>query len=294
MFAPATDRAARFTYPVLPSSRRWDGRVEAAVGAFVVVNADGWIVTAAHVFSVGLQAETDRPKIDEFRAKVDATKADAKLPLAKKNQELRRLERSADPNWITAVSYVWGRPGLVVGDLTVIPEADIAVGRLDPFPQEMAANLPVLKNPTVNFDPATSLCRLGFPFHKTSASYDPATNTFNLSGTSLPTLFPIDGIFTRTLDGGRTSDGKHPLLFVETSSPGLLGQSGGPIYDSRARVWAVQSRTAHVPLGFNPTTDVGGKKTVVPQFMNLGVGVHAQTVISILADLGVSHEVSPD
>jgi len=35
-------------------------------------------------------------------------------------------------------------------------------------------------------------------------------------------------------------------------------------------------------------------KTQVPQFINLGLAVHAGTLIEILADAGIAHEVSPD
>ena len=59
-------------------------------------------------------------------------------------------------------------------------------------------------------------------------------------------------------------------------------------------MWGIQSRTAHLALGFNPEAEIAGVKTQVPQFINLGLAVHAGTLIEILADAGIAHEVSPD
>ena len=50
MFADACERAARFTRPVIISTRQADGKVTAGCGAFVVLNEDGWIFTAGHIF----------------------------------------------------------------------------------------------------------------------------------------------------------------------------------------------------------------------------------------------------
>ncbi len=48
MFARAYDLAKSFTIPVTVSMRFYDGTVECGVGAAIVVNDEGWIITAAH------------------------------------------------------------------------------------------------------------------------------------------------------------------------------------------------------------------------------------------------------
>jgi hypothetical protein len=157
----------------------------------------------------------------------------------------------------------------------------------------MATQYPILKLPTENFDRGRSLCRLGFPFVEVTSTYDEANNSFAFANAQL-VFFPNEGIFTRGRDAGRTPDGKHPVLFVETSSPGLRGQSGGPIFDADGRIWAIQSSTTHIALGFNPTITVNGRQTVEHQFINLGIGIHAATIVSVLDDLGVAYQVSAD
>ena len=50
MFAKAVGIASQFTRPVILSRLFYDKSVESGMGAFVVVNDEGWIITAAHVF----------------------------------------------------------------------------------------------------------------------------------------------------------------------------------------------------------------------------------------------------
>jgi hypothetical protein len=71
-------------------------------------------------------------------------------------------------------------------------------------------------------------------------------------------------------------------------SPGPLGQSGGPIFDVDGRVWGIQVRTHHIPLGFDPEVEVGGRQAVEHQFMNVRVGASSQTVVAFLGHIGVS------
>ena len=114
----------------------------------------------------------------------------------------------------------------------------------------MATEYPVLKLPTSGFDRGRSLCRLGFPFVEVTSTYDEANNSFAFANAQL-VFFPNEGIFTRILDAGRTPDGKHPVMFVETSSPGLRGQSGGPIFDSDVEFG--RFRAAPRTLPYRPT-----------------------------------------
>ncbi len=111
-------------------------------------------------------------------------------------------------------------------------------------------------------------------------------------------LFPIEGMFTRVViapmpemeNGGGGSSGK----FIETSSPGLVGQSGGPIVDSEGAVWALQSHTRHYPLGFSPPIPGQGKNPAAKehQFMNVGLGVHAEIILNLLKQRDVEHQVA--
>jgi hypothetical protein len=81
------------------------------------------------------------------------------------------------------------------------------------------------------------------------------------------------------------------MLYVETSSPGLRGQSGGPIYDREGKLYAMQVQTAHMPLGFQPTAEYDGKRVIENQFINIGNGVHVKTIIAMLKDRNIRFQV---
>jgi hypothetical protein len=38
------------------------------------------------------------------------------------------------------------------------------------------------------------------------------------------------------------------VKFIETSTPGLRGQSGGPLFDAKGEIWGIQSRTNFLEL----------------------------------------------
>lgn len=130
-----------------------------------------------------------------------------------------------------------------------------------------------------------------------SPTFDEATSNFALppDQTSLA-LFPIEGIFTRILNitaqGGGAGNYPFPLMFVETSTPGLRGQSGGPTFDWDGAIWAIQSQTRHLPLGFSPEIKHGGTAQKEHQFLNVGMGVHVETVLGFLNQKGVKHQVA--
>ncbi len=105
-------------------------------------------------------------------------------------------------------------------------------------------------------------------------------------------LFPLEGMFTRELilpTALGVSPPPFPLKMIETSSPGLRGQSGGPIFDLDGTIWAIQSMTAHLELGFTPRVQGVG---VEHQFLNVGMGVHVETILGLLNEAGVSYEVT--
>src|SRR5690606_19258234 len=138
--------------------------------------------------------------------------------------------------------------------------------------------------------PGTSLCRLGYPFHAAMADYDEDNDMFRLAPNTLPIpRFPIEGIYTRAIITDQQYTPEHRLKFIETSSPGLRGQSGGPIFDKHGTVWGIQSHTTSLDLGFKPTVKDGKRDIVENQFLNVGVGTHPEVIVTMLNKLGVSY-----
>jgi hypothetical protein len=291
MFAQAYQIASGYTYPVVSTQKHLSGEVSSSLGSFVVLNPEGWIFSVAHILSDFQAFMNHKAELEAYERRKDEIEASTRLSAKQKRNRANRLNRDAE--WITHQSYWWGRDDWHVVDITANTEADIFIGRIEDFDPGSVSNYPVIKNPE-NLPCGTSLCKLGFPFHNVAASFNEGTGQFELAPGTLPIpRFPIDGILTRQIRTDRTfGRGNYPVSFLETSSPGLRGQSGGPIFDTKGTLWAIQSRTHHLSLGFSPKVDRNGREVEENQFLNVGVGIHPEVIINALTDLGISFEMS--
>jgi S1-C subfamily serine protease len=290
MFANAYNEASVFTYPLIISMRFFDKTVECSLGCFVIINPEGWIVTAAHLLTPFLAFQQHSKEIAEYNKHVLAIEQDQRLWAWRKRKRIKRLK--SNPKWITNHSFWWGSDGTKVQELKVLPEADLAVGRIESFDSKAVSTYPILKN-TSSLPHGTSLCKLGFPFYQIKATFDEESKLFRLPSGTLPVpRFPIEGIYTRNLIKGKSKDGKYEIKFLETSSPGLKGQSGGPIFDVKGTLWGIQSRTTHYPLGFSPKIKKNGREIEENQFLNVGVGIHPEVLLAFLRDNGIKFEAS--
>ena len=289
MFVRAFRLASAFTRPVVISTRTVRGDCRGSVAACTVVNRDGWVLTAAHVLGLLRRLEDEASRFRAWRAEVrDLERATASYDTARK-RKLRHIERPA-PDSARACSAWWGADGAVLKDVRLAPASDLALGRLEPFDPAGVAHYPAFKAPGPDYAPGRFLCRLGFPFHEISPGWDEAQGAFVLPPEAFPIpFFPIEGMLTRFLSApppGAEADAE-PGTYVETSSPGLQGQSGGPLFDADGAVWAIQSHTRHLPLGFRPRAP-GDRGPAAQQFLNVGVGVHAEAVLALLEEAGVA------
>ena len=278
MFAEACEKAMKFTRPVIISSRTYDGRTISGCATFFIINRDGWALTAGHIFSSNIQFKEDRKKIDDYEKRRTS------------EPELR-----PDPNWITNSSFWWGWDNVRVSEAYINMEIDIAVCKLEGFRPDLISVYPVFKDPS-KMRPGTSLCRTGFPFVKDATEFEESTGNFRIRKGILPmAFFPNEGIHTRNIFAGRSRDGNYEKLFVETSSPGIKGQSGGPIFDRNGNIAGMQVFTEHFELDFRPSAVNSKGETVVEnQFMNIGVGVHVKTIMAILDSKGIKYDIEGD
>ena len=289
MFQGAIKKARQYTLPVVVSHRRQDSTTGSSIGAFIVLNEDGWILTAGHIVSLIQKFAQELNAYNDYTAQMASLGADGKLTRAERKKKIKSFPKPP-VNPVTNFSPWWGKDGWRVNSFRLNQLADVAIGQIIGFDKTRVNTYPVFKNPAVNFDVGENLCKLGFPFHRIEPTFVEATNMFQLPQGALPIpFFPIDGIFTRTTI---IKNGTASAEFVETSSPGLRGQSGGPTFDAQGRVWAMQSRTVHYPLGFSP--EVPNHRNREHQFLNSGIGTHANTIISILNDSGVNFSISKD
>ena len=280
MFSEAVARASRFTLPVVISSRIVGGQCRSDVAASVVVNREGWVLTAAHVMAL---IRSQQAAAQAFRARQPTAPAAAGGSgwLARHRNRRRTTEEPA-PDAVRDHSAWWGVDGVGVQEVTLDPVNDLALGRLEPFDPQRVSDYPVFKRPGPDYVPGRSLCRLGFSFHHIVPTYDEARQAFLLPTGAVPLpLFPLEGMLVRMLRCPAPTAANGELgTFIETSTPGLRGQSGGPIFDTGGVVWGLQSHTRHYPLGFKPQQH---------QYLNAGVAVHAEPILRLLDQVGLDY-----
>jgi len=270
----------------------YDDSVKCTGGAFVVLNSEGWIITVAHLWEPMRTYQQHITEQEAHNQQLKTIQQDQGLTAKQRSKKLRQIK--PNPSWTVNVSYWWARDGVSIQDVRVLPEGDILIGRLEPFEEAIVnKTYPVIKDPSKNLNPGTSLCKLGFPFHELKSYWDKTNNRFVLAEGVLPVpRFPIEGIFTRNAAIGKSKDGKYEIQLIETSSPGLRGQSGGPIFDINGTIWAIQSRTSHFALGFNPKVKKNGREIEENQFLSVGLGVHPELLVAFLTDNGISFKIS--
>ena len=102
-------------------------------------------------------------------------------------------------------------------------------------------------------------------------------------------LFPMDSIMTRLI-----IDEKGVVSMIETSTPGLRGQSGGPVFSPEGVVYGIQSMTKHLDLNFDVNTTVKRgvtkKKVTYTPFINLGVAISSVKIIEFLKENNIEFD----
>jgi hypothetical protein len=289
VFADACELAAQFTAAVVISAHHRDGKCSSSVGTFVALNDEGWILTAAHIFRHMNNMDAQRNACRIYGDEIAAISANTTLT-PKQRRLAENKVRVPPKDSVDQYSAWWSEDGIGVEGGDVLESCDLAVVKLSALPKSIT-KFATLRNPANARRIGTSLCRLGFPFPQVTPIYHADKNAFELPAGTALAFFPNEGIYTRTLKVP-PSPSMPPFdeLFIETSSPGLKGQSGGPIFDTQGNVWAVQVQTHHLALGFDPK--VPDKKETVHQFLNPGLGVSSQTIVPFLQQLGVKFSIS--
>ncbi len=281
MFANACARVTEFTRPVVISTRHQDGSVTTECATFIVLNSDGWIMTAAHVYDSYKKYQSDVNKANEIN-EINERRVD------KPGEPSSKIK--LDPTMIINHSFWWGWDGAKLVNGFYDRQLDLLVGKLEGFDPSWVRHYPVFRDPDT-IRPGTSVCRSGFPFINIESTWNEEHHAFAIPRIPVKDIiFHNEGMHTRTVDHGPCRESDARIRYVETSTPGLRGQSGGPIFDSEGRIYAMQVKTMHIPLGFHPTVEYQGSTVIENQFMNVGLGIHASSLMSYLDSKGVRYD----
>jgi hypothetical protein len=270
------------------NTRDESGAVRGGVGAFVVVNVDGWAFTAAHVFDASKKYEADAQARADRAKRVAAIQSNVKFSPQRKKHEIQSVP--LNPEWLTNVSNWWAYNGVVASVGYVNEAADLALVKLDNLPGGSVTGYPVFGNVANRIAPGDYVCKVGFPFNDVAVTWDAPTGMFNMANASWP-AFPLEGMITREIFHADQA-GNVVARGLETSTPGLRGQSGGPWLDSDSRVWAIQTKTFHYNLGFPQTIKDGARTVTQHQFLNTGWGADVEEIIKLAGANGVHIDIA--
>ena len=237
MFSKAVAIAAGFPRPVVISSRTAQGECAATIGAYVVLNREGWVLTAGHLLDIVRAQQDSARRHAGYRGNVVEFHRDIAADKRYRRKGVRTFHQPAGAS-VRNHSVWWGVDGVRLVEARVVPAADLALGRLEPFDPACVAHYPVLKDPSQDFAPGRSLCKLGFPLHRIVPVYDKKANTFTLSDASDTSLdrsvvtriwSGADGPPVKAAQGRRNqADSARTQARTQTGAPGVFPVAGRP------------------------------------------------------------------
>ena len=147
MFRKAYDMARHFTAPVISYHTTVSGLSDAGLGSLIVVNDDGWIVTAAHIVQQAAAlagADNDARTWEIEREKI---RSDGTISSKERSNRYAAIGKRNNKS-VRRAGTVWGHHSSKLVDISVRAEVDLAVWRLDPFDPSWVSQYPIFKDPS--------------------------------------------------------------------------------------------------------------------------------------------------
>lgn len=297
MFVNSIEIAKNYTRPIRSIIRNYSSsEVIPGCATCIIINNEGWVLTCKHVMEVLRHTDSINNKYQQFKADIASLST---VSASKRRKALIAFEQKygySKTNPCTVqIKNSFDNIVDQMTSFTVIEcgYADLALVKFDGFNQILCNTFPVFKDNSAELKQGLSLCRLGFPYPEfTNFQYNDQIDDIEWTNTgkSDSPLFPIDGILTR-----HVADANGQIVGLELSTPGLKGQSGGPLFDKDGVICGLQSSTVSLPLGFdqvNKEIMVEGKKKKVSNypFLHLGICVHVDVIKRFLDEQGVMYQ----
>lgn len=285
MFVEAIKKVSEFTRPIHTIKREYgsDSVIPGAATMFFV-NELGVAITCKHVAKIIAQAGAVNSQYSQFKKESDS------LSGKKFKRKLKELKQKFGYHNDTIIQIknmfidcVDKFDGYEIVDH---PIYDLSLIKFNGYTNLRYKNYAVFLKDETQIQQGKYLCRLGYPFSEFSDyKYNSEKDEIEWTseGQSRTPRFPMDGIITRRLlDKGK-------IIGIELSTPGLKGQSGGPLFDTDGKIYGMQSMTYNVHLGFDikEMEIFGGSKTKKVSnypFLHLGRCVHVNVIKSFLEE----------
>ena len=272
MFTKAIEINSKYTRAIHTITRQYNSKeVLPGAATIFIVNDEGYALTCKHVVELIANSDTINKNYEDFKKEKNKLPKNGKL---KRNIKALKLKYKISDNSTVQIKNTFIDCVDTLTNLKwhVHPEYDLAIIKFEGFTKLNCTDFPIFKKDSTKIKSGEYLCRLGFPFPEfTNFEYDQNNDIINWTNTGVNASprFPIDGMVTRFL----ANNGKKYGL--ELSTPGLRGQSGGPLFDTDGIVCGMQSRTKHLHLGFdieNKEIHTKGQKKKVNNYSFIHLG----------------------
>ena len=291
MFEPAIEKILQFTRPLHSISRTYGGMVLPGTSTLFFVNDRGVAITCKHVVNLIPAADEINLAYTKFKAERDQLAKDGSY-----KRKLQGLELKYKYNKETTVqlknNFLNCFDKLDQITYHVHPTLDLAILEFKGFNKLFySSHASFIKN-SGSIKQGKYLCRIGFPFPEFSNfKHNPDIDDIEWTNTGNPNSpsFPIDGIVTRFL----ADPGSSGITGIEMSTPGLRGQSGGPLFDTDGNIYGMQFATNHLHLGFDIKDKEiihDGRKSKVSNypFLHTGLCVHVDRIKEFLREHNIA------
>jgi len=284
MFVEAIEKVSAFTRPIHTIMRTYGGKqIVPGAATFFFVNKQGYAITCKHVVEMLLASESINLNYMNFKAEKNRLPNDSKY---KSNLKGLELKYKLTPDSVIQIksSFVDAVSSMSGFTVHMHPSVDLAILKLNDFDHVLYTDVAVFKKNGADIKQGQSLCRLGFPFPEfTNFRYNQTADDIEWTneGVFHSPRFPIDGMVTRFLAEN------NGLYGIELSTPGLKGQSGGPLFNKNGIICGMQSSTKHLHLGFDIIDkeiliDNQIKKVTDYSFLHLGQCIHVDIIKNFL------------
>ncbi len=284
MFISAIESVSRFTRPVNSIMRTYGGK-QLIPGSSTIffVNDKGYAITCKHVMELLAGAENINRHYYNFKQERQQLANDGRYKSHLKGLELKYKYNQdsfiqVKNNFIDCIDSMDGFT------FHLHPTLDLAILKFNGYKTLHYHDCARFIKDTSRIKQGKYLCRLGFPFPEFNNYTFNAANDdieWTKEGISHSPQFPIEGMVTRFLAEN------NQLYGIEMSTPGLRGQSGGPLFDERGIVYGMQFSTKHLHLGFDLVdkeimVNNGIRKVSDYSFLHLGQCIHADAIKAFL------------
>lgn len=291
MFKESIEKVANYTRPIHTIMKLYgSNHIQPGAATLFFVNENGYAVTCKHVVEVLIASENMLKTYTNFKSERNQLPKDDHF-----NTNLKALELKYNYNPDTPVemknTFVDSVDSIGGYSWILHPKYDLAIVRFDNYRTLHYKDYAVFQKDASQIKQGEFLCRLGFPFPEfNNFQYNEVNDSIEWTNTGITKSprFPIEGMITRFL----ADEGK--FYGIEMSTPGLKGQSGGPLFNKDGIVYGMQFSTKHLHLGFDIVDKEILRNNKIEKisdysFIHLGQCIHAETIKEFLKEHNVKY-----